>query len=213
MNKRSQAVIEWRRRTKQKLLDMMGNKCALCGYKKSQWALHFHHLNPAEKLFSIGTDGVPRSWETTKAEAKKCILLCANCHRREHALNPHAVNPSGKVVQHCLVHGTGPFYSYKKRGKIVHSCCYCNLEKQRARRWKLKSELIEVLGGKCNVCEETSIEVLEFHHLKDKKDVLAGLMNNPTKARSEVLKCELLCANCHNERHHFGFNHARVAQG
>jgi hypothetical protein len=35
---------------------------------------------PAEKSFSLSHRGVARSLEKARAEAKKCALLCANCH-------------------------------------------------------------------------------------------------------------------------------------
>jgi hypothetical protein len=43
-------------------------------------ALQFHHLDPATKHFSLGRKGVARSLEKARAEAQKCLLLCANCH-------------------------------------------------------------------------------------------------------------------------------------
>jgi hypothetical protein len=42
--------------------------------------LEFHHLVPSEKSFSLSYRGVARSLEKAKAEASKCVLLCANCH-------------------------------------------------------------------------------------------------------------------------------------
>lgn len=46
--------------------------------------LDFHHLDPTIKEFSIsGQRGC--SLETLQAEIAKCIVLCANCHRKEHA--------------------------------------------------------------------------------------------------------------------------------
>lgn len=42
--------------------------------------MHFHHVNPPEKSFGIGDGGVARALNRARAEATKCILLCANCH-------------------------------------------------------------------------------------------------------------------------------------
>lgn len=61
-----------------------GGACQFCGYKKSVYALTFHHVDPTQKDFGIGGDGSTRSWERTKAELDKCVLLCANCHAEEH---------------------------------------------------------------------------------------------------------------------------------
>jgi DNA-binding CsgD family transcriptional regulator len=79
---RSESVIEWRKRTKQKLIEYKGGECELCGYKKSSRALQFHHLNPEEKDFGISGKSV--SFEKLKVEVDKCILVCSNCHSEIH---------------------------------------------------------------------------------------------------------------------------------
>ena len=65
-------------------IEYKGDKCEICGYCKYIGALEFHHLNPAEKDFSISASGKTRSFELVKKELDKCILLCANCHREIH---------------------------------------------------------------------------------------------------------------------------------
>ena len=75
------AVAKRRRALKQKAIDYKGGKCVCCGYDKHAGVLDFHHVNPAEKEFSIGARGYTRSWEKIKQELHKCILVCANCHR------------------------------------------------------------------------------------------------------------------------------------
>lgn len=76
----SDAVTEHRRRTKQRLVEDAGGGCAVCGYNRYAGALHFHHLNPAEKKFELSRRGVTRSLAEAQAEARKCALLCGNCH-------------------------------------------------------------------------------------------------------------------------------------
>jgi len=70
-------------KTKLKAIEYKGGKCEVCGYNKCHDALEFHHLDPDEKDFGIGC-GNTYSWERTKSELDKCIMLCANCHREEH---------------------------------------------------------------------------------------------------------------------------------
>jgi transposase-like protein len=77
---RMERVSEWRRRVKRKLIDAAGGACVLCGYDQYPGALHFHHLEPSTKRFSISREGVTRSFAELEAEAAKCVLLCANCH-------------------------------------------------------------------------------------------------------------------------------------
>ena len=77
-------VKNFRIRLKERSVYVMGEKCQCCGYNKCITALEFHHLNPEEKDFSFGNN-TNRSWQNTKEELKKCILVCANCHREIHS--------------------------------------------------------------------------------------------------------------------------------
>jgi len=81
---RQEAVSIRRRKTKEILVDFLGGKCEFCGYNKSIKALEFHHKNPSEKEFNISKKGCTISIKKLKKEAKKCLLLCANCHREQH---------------------------------------------------------------------------------------------------------------------------------
>lgn len=74
-----------RHRRKEVLVKMLGGKCARCGYKKSIVALSFHHIRPKDKLFDLSHNGnIMYTWEEIVAEAKKCQLLCLNCHAETH---------------------------------------------------------------------------------------------------------------------------------
>lgn len=68
---------------KQKLVDYKGGKCESCGYDRCVTALDFHHLDPKEKEFTIGSNK-GKSWEALKVEVDKCAMVCANCHREIH---------------------------------------------------------------------------------------------------------------------------------
>lgn len=80
-------------------------------------------------------------------------------------------------------------------------------EKQKERALSRKMELIELRGGKCEMCGYAkNISALEFHHLNpdDKCFQLDSrhLSNtNKSKILEEVNKCILVCANCHRELH------------
>ena len=58
---------------------------SLCGYDAYVGALQFHHVDPATKSFDVSRQGVTRSLERARAEARKCVLLCANCHAKVEA--------------------------------------------------------------------------------------------------------------------------------
>jgi transposase len=77
---RRERVGERRRRVKEILVSEAGGSCRLCGYSRCLAALHFHHLDPDGKRFSMGREGVTRSLAVMREEAGRCLLLCANCH-------------------------------------------------------------------------------------------------------------------------------------
>ena len=73
-----------RRSMKKQAIKILGGKCSVCGYDKCIDALEFHHKNPKEKDFKIGS-GNTMSWKECKNEAEKCVLLCSNCHKEIHS--------------------------------------------------------------------------------------------------------------------------------
>ena len=75
-----QRVAERRRRVKQILVEEAGGCCAECGYDRCCAALQFHHVDPSRKSFALSREGVTRSLDRAREEARKCVLLCANCH-------------------------------------------------------------------------------------------------------------------------------------
>jgi hypothetical protein len=77
---RSEAVVARRRRVKALLVEAAGGNCVLCGYSRSVAALQFHHIDPSQKAFAMAHRGITRSLDAALAEARKCVLLCANCH-------------------------------------------------------------------------------------------------------------------------------------
>jgi transposase len=80
MRCRWEAVARRRRKVKAILVHEAGGRCKICGYSRCPDALHFHHVDPATKRFSIGSRGLTRSLDLLRREAAKCALLCANCH-------------------------------------------------------------------------------------------------------------------------------------
>jgi transposase len=77
---RAEAVSRRRRKVKRILVDEAGGVCQICGYDRCIAALEFHHLEPTDKRFSLSHRGVARSLARARAEARKCMLLCSNCH-------------------------------------------------------------------------------------------------------------------------------------
>ena len=69
---------------KRAFIDAQRKCCAKCGETRS-YVLDFHHIDPSEKSFTIGTLR-KGSEEALQKEIDKCVCLCANCHREFHHL-------------------------------------------------------------------------------------------------------------------------------
>ena len=138
---KAENVSAYRRRRKANLVKVMGNKCCLCGYDKNIGALEFHHINPEEKEYGIAKNGTCHDLEKDLAEIKKCILVCANCHREIHdglysekdlwekqiyneevanQLRLEKTQPKQKIIYYCNNCGT-ELYSKSKTG-LCENC-------------------------------------------------------------------------------------------
>jgi len=82
-------VAKSRQRKKKKFVDAFGGRCQICGYDKCIDALHFHHVNPADKKWCPSDAINKHKYEDTVKELEKCILLCANCHAEVHSKPKH----------------------------------------------------------------------------------------------------------------------------
>lgn len=91
------AVARRRRKVKQILVAEAGGRCELCGYDRYVGALQFHHLDPSLKAFALSHEGVTRSLTRSRAEARKCLLLCSNCHAEVEA-GVTALPAAGKLA-------------------------------------------------------------------------------------------------------------------
>lgn len=77
-DKRKQDIISWYKNLKSYL------SCSTCG-EDHPATLQFHHTAPNSKLKEVSVmvyDGY--SIEAIKQEIEKCVVLCANCHAKEH---------------------------------------------------------------------------------------------------------------------------------
>jgi predicted HNH restriction endonuclease len=73
-----------RRAKKRRAIEYLGGACNHCGGVFHPAVYDFHHIDPTEKEADPGSL-MGRKWERIKQELDKCLLLCANCHRMEHA--------------------------------------------------------------------------------------------------------------------------------
>lgn len=205
MNKRSQAVMEWRRRAKAKAVETKGGQCSICGYDKNYAALEFHHTDPFQKEFSFGLKGIPRSWDRMLKELEKCVLICSNCHGEHHEEEPTIKNnPVYELKGQCETHGYTDIKMVNRgrNRKPTATCVLCSRERVGKYRKDKKRMIVEALGGKCSVCSYSrSLMSLDAHHLFGKEHAVSR-MTNKDKILDEIKKCVLLCRNCHKEEHY-----------
>jgi len=87
---------------KVRLVAMLGGACAHCGYAANFAALEFHHAS-GRKDFQLDMRSLAnRSWDLVLQEARKCELLCSNCHAETHrpdlgADRIHLLIPAGSA--------------------------------------------------------------------------------------------------------------------
>ncbi len=122
--------------------------------------------------------------------------FCPNCSPIGlHNTKPD--NPSRKAV-----------YGQKNYKKLPYSQ-WSNKNKESNRRnsflrsVSLKNKLVDLFGGKCQICNYVGFNwSMTFHHLSDKEFPLTST-NLRSHSWSEILieanKCQLLCVNCHME--------------
>jgi len=68
---------------KAKLVRLHGGKCARCRKRYHPEAFDFHHLDPNTKTAQVSRL-LTRDPVAAMEEAKKCIMVCASCHRMIH---------------------------------------------------------------------------------------------------------------------------------
>jgi hypothetical protein len=81
----SQANAQTLRKTQDKLRRLrdylLGHPCVDCGTTDIA-TLDFDHVDPATKVMEIGRMIRRRNWSANLREMAKCVVRCANCHRR-----------------------------------------------------------------------------------------------------------------------------------
>ncbi len=71
-------------------------------------------------------------------------------------------------------------------------------------REQRKKLVVKAIGGKCQLCGYNKLDRnLAFHHIRDKELHLdsRAFQRSWTKIIPEILKCVLVCHNCHGEIH------------
>lgn len=183
-------------------LKYKGNECVKCGYNKNPSSMQFHHQNPEEKDFNICS--YSRKYKIfdhgMMLELDKCILLCSNCHSKEHNSDRSVmgINPI-KDSNICEYYKCTNF---KRENSKFCSVSHLSIATARKRRFRLMDEAYKSKGDKCELCGETHRSTFVFHHNSDKEFTLSNSWNfSEARIKLELEKCILLCQNCHRELH------------
>jgi hypothetical protein len=158
-----------RARLRADLLASRGGQCEACGYSKAAAALEFHHRDAGSKEFTLSSvsSSPTRIW----AEAAKCDLLCANCHRRRHIV---VSTPDDDPVVRSR-------RQTKQRAVALLGgrCAGC----------------ADVVPASLFEFHHLDARTKEFAISHD------GITRSWERTEGELAKCVLLCANCHRETH------------
>lgn len=148
--------------------------CADCG-ESDPACLDLHHREDADKGMEI-TEMVPygHSKENLREEMAKCVVLCANCHRRRHDRRPAAVTNEGAP----------------------------STKRERLQVWSFEYRR-ERGCQRCREDDPVCLQFHHPDDV-DKEASVGNMISDsraPSKIRAEGDRCVVLCANCHRREH------------
>lgn len=125
--------------------------------------------------------------------------VCCKCNQ-DKPLSRYYINPQSKdgIDYECKDCRAVRTKIWRKRN-LKKSAEITRLQRQRT-----KKQLVNLLGGKCVLCEfSESIAALDFPHKEPHNKYFNVMSKNWSfrRLKNEALKCVLLCANCHRMVH------------
>lgn len=175
MSSRSKHVITWRRRTKERMVASFGGKCCICKMTYPQEVFEFHHLNPADKEFGLGTiRSNCISWKRIVKELRKCVMTCANCHR---------LVEYGYVdlPRNTLIFNENyANYKTKIKHKVKWNKCICGRKKQANRKYCCQ-RCFHSHTRKVNWPTKDELKLLLRDHSLNRVGQLYGVTHNAVK--------------------------------
>ena len=196
---------------KQDMIYKMGGKCMLCGHEYHYSVYDLHHIDVSVKEFSWNHLKFQNK-ATREEELKKCLLLCANCHRKVHLIEK-VEEPNKKFIQSknnkiCLYCGTltttNNSFLKKKKYVCYTYCKKCFIKLTLFNTQELKQKIVHYKGEKCVDCGEIfDSRLYDLHHInqEEKEFNISSKRISFEKLKPELDKCVLLCPNCHRIRH------------
>ncbi len=163
------------------LRDLRNAPCADCGVSFLPYQMDFDHRDPSLKSFQLTAGrAMLKSHAALINEARKCDIVCANCHRlrtREwHQKRVPAIAGNSRHLE-------------RKRNV-----------------WRVQAELLDSLRDvPCADCERRFPPcAMDFDHrdAEAKKYTVTRMIGRAGTARilAEVAKCDIVCTNCHRAR-------------
>ena len=167
-----QRTIDARRRNKDYVYKIKSTACCKYCLENHASCLDFHHLK--DKIYNIADiihDGA--GLQTLKDEIEKCIILCGNCHAKEH-------RPE-KILVHCKGLNVARINKRAWYAEFVttQKCLLCNESDYRCLEFHHRNP------SEKNFC--ISYMLTSGHSLEVFK--------------KEIDKCDVLCVNCHRKHH------------
>lgn len=131
---------------------------------------------------------------------------CVKYWLKKHGLCTKYIGESKDICKHCGETDKEKFVN-KGSGRKSRSCCKsCHSKYTIDRFRKYRIQAIEYKGGKCIRCDyDKCVWSLDFHHRDPEEKDLKWRHMRTWKfdnIKSELDKCDLVCANCHREIHY-----------
>lgn len=148
------------------LIKELGGKCELCE-EDNFIKLCFHHRDGHDKEFQISSKS-KLSYNTLIEEAKKCQVLCQNCHRELHYQNEPKYKNSRRIDKKIYLEYAGNVCKSCGYNKCPAALTFHHIDPSEKKFW---------IGG----LSERMNSIYELSEI----------------IKNEINKCELLCSNCH----------------
>lgn len=131
------------------------------------------------------------------------MFFCTRCEQLKDDSEFHIKDKNtGKLQAWCKSCRSEWSKNRPKEIKEAHNAKSNKNKKEKIR--KLTKFVVEYLKNHpCEDCGYSNVLALEFHHVCEKRDSVAALMNSicsVEELEEEINKCIVLCANCHRIR-------------
>lgn len=130
---------------------------------------------------------------------KKCTICLEIKSATDFNKNKSKKDGLNSLCKECSRIRSKQYYAENKTIHVKNVGMRC-----RHQRYKNREFVLEYLKTHpCVVCNETDPVVLEFNHLRDKKENISRMWAQGfalSSIKKEIEKCEVLCANCHRRK-------------